>query len=276
MEACLCHNPTRVVKMGWPLGLIIPVQDPTPFSLFSPGEWPRSLDRAQAAGYEVVELAITDPTKLDSRELKSQICQRGLAAVAFTTGQAAWKEGLSLSSPDAKVRERAIARVLSHAMVAEELGAVVIIGLLRGKDGDLSLLCESLKECVKAYPRVRFALEPLNRYETALINTVSEALKLVEKVGAENLGLLFDAFHANIEERSLEEAIKLSNERLFHVHLADSNRWIPGFGHLRFPRLWEALEKVGYKGALIFECFPRPSPEYLLSAVEVRRRVGLL
>lgn len=261
--------------MRWPLGLIIPVQDPTPFSVFSPAEWPESLARAQAAGYTVVELAITDPAALDAGELTALTSRHRLKVAAFTTGQAAGKEGLSLSSPDDAIRERAVSRMLSHAKIAQNLHAVVIVGLLRGKTGELRLLRDSLKECTRAYPKVCFALEPLNRYETVLLNTVSQALEFVDQVGMENLGLLFDTFHANIEEHSVKEAVELCGERLFHVHLADSNRWIPGFGHFPFPELWEALEKVRYKGALVLECFSRPSPEQLLLEAEVRHRVGL-
>lgn len=263
------------MQRQWPLGLIVPIQDPTPFSVFSPQEWPESLSRARAASYSVVELAITDPVSLDPPELVSLVNQYELMVGAITTGQAAWKEGLSLSSPDETVREKAMNRLMAHAKLAQYLGAVVIIGLLRGKNGDFSLLYNSLKECVQAYPAVRFALEPLNRYETALINTVSEAISLLDRVGADNLGLLFDTFHANIEERSVREAVELCGDRLFHVHLADSNRWIPGFGHFPFAELWQTLAKIGYQGALVLECFPRPNPEYLLSEAKVRGNVGL-
>lgn len=275
MEAGLRFGTAWLLTMSWPLGLIVPVQDPTPFSVFSPEEWPGSLGRVHAAGYAVVELAVTDPALLDLQSLEIALRQHSLKLAAFTTGQAAWKEGLSLSSADEKIREKAISRIMSHAKVAKYLEAVVIVGLLRGKDGDLLLLREALKECTKAYPQVRFALEPLNRYETTLINTVSETLELIDQVGAENLGVLFDTFHANIEEPCIPKALELCGDRLFHVHLADSNRWIPGFGHFPFAELWKALKEVGYKGALVLECFPRPDPEHLLSEAEVRKRVGL-
>lgn len=275
MEVGLRLTAAWCLRMSWPLGLIIPVQDPTPFSVFSPMEWPESLDRTRAAGYTVVELAITDPSALDAEELTAVTNRVGLKVAALTTGQAAEKEGLSLSSPDDAIRERAVSRILSHAKLAQNLRAVVIVGLLQGKTGDLRLLCDSLRECTKPYPKVCFALEPLNRYETALLNRVSQAVELIEQVGMENLGLLFDTFHANIEERSMKESIELCGDRLFHVHLADSNRWIPGFGHVPFVELWAALEKVDYKGALVLECFPRPSPELLLLEPGVRQRVGL-
>lgn len=258
----------------WPLGLIVPLQDPTPFSPFSPTDWPQSLLRVAQGGYEAVELAVTDPQLIAPSEVETLLAQTGLRLAAVTTGQAAWKEGLSLSSPDERIRLEAIARIKAHVEVFGRFGAVIIVGLLRGKTGKRCLLKESLGECAHANPKVRLALEPLNRYETGLLNTVEEALGVIETVGAENVGILWDSFHANIEEPSLSGAIKLAGERLFHVHLADSNRWIPGFGHLPFNEIWEALERVGYSGSIVLECLPKPEPEHILSVKEVQERVG--
>ncbi|MBC7099548.1 sugar phosphate isomerase/epimerase [Candidatus Bipolaricaulota bacterium] len=259
----------------WPLGLIVPVQDPTPFSAFSPAEWPESLARVHREGYEAVELAITDPTKLRPSELREALKKANLKWIAVTTGQAFWKEGLSLSSPDQRIWEKAVERFKAHMALAETFGAVVIVGLLRGKDGEKTRFLEALRECVGYRPQVRLALEPLNRYETSLVNTVREALEILDSLGAENLGLLFDTFHANIEEASFSEPIRIAGDRIFHVHLADSNRFIPGFGHIPFPDIWRALEDVGYRGGLVLECLPKPHPQALFPADEVKRRVGL-
>lgn len=261
--------------MRWPLGLIIPVQDPTPFSAFTPAEWPESLAQVRAAGYPVVELALTDPSPLSINELAEMLEKTGLKLAALTTGQAFWKEGLALSSPDEKVRTRAVERLKAHIALARSFQAVVIVGLLRGKDGKQAVLRKALAECLAEEKNVRLALEPLNRYETSLLNTVSEVSKFLDELGQGNVGIIFDAFHANIEEVSLAEAIRLAGDRLFHVHLADSNRWIPGFGHLDFSGVWQALEEINYEGSLVLECLPRPSPQYLFSAKEVARRVGL-
>lgn len=217
------------------------------------------------AGFTAVELAITDPVQVDKDEVAAALGAAKLRPTSITTGQAAGKEGLSLSSFDDKVRARAIARIKAHMEFARPFGAVVIVGLLQGAAGDRSLLVESLRECATYDPEVKLALEPLNRYETQLINTVHQALELIDKVGTENLGILFDTFHANIEEANLASSIRAAGEKLFHVHLADSNRWVPGAGHLPFGEVREALEEIGYQGGLILECFPKPSPEALLS-----------
>jgi len=276
MEASLCFAQAgNVSQKKWPWGLIIPVQDPTPFSPFAPDQWPRSLVQLKIWGYSALELAITDPTKLEAREVGHLLEREQVHLAAITTGQAAWKEGLSLSALNERIREKAVARVKAHMEFARYFDAVVIIGLLRGKNGSTELLKESLRECAQFLPTVKLALEPLNRYETSLINTVGEALDFIDAVGQENLGILFDSFHANIEEVSLGEALRAAKDRLFHVHLADSNRWIPGFGHLNFALLWEALEDVSYQGSLVLECFPRPAPVNLF-AEKVKKQVKML
>jgi sugar phosphate isomerase/epimerase len=253
---------------SWPLGLIVPVQDPTPFSPFLPQGWQDALARTAGAGYEVVELAITDPTSVDSTRVAADLRRAGLRLSSITTGQAAAKEGLSLSSPDDHVRRRAVERIHAHARFAAPFDAVVIVGLLRGTDGDQALLVESLRECARSAPRVRLAVEPLNRYDSRLLNTVAEALAVVDAVGAENVGLLFDTFHANIEEPEIGEAIRAAGDRLAHVHLADSNRWPPGHGHLDFRAVWDALDDIGYGGNLVLECFPKPDAEAVLTAAD--------
>ena len=251
---------------NWPLGLIVPLQDPTPFSPFAPGNWRQALRRLKTAGYDDVELAITNPARINPDTTKEALESEGLRLLSITTGQAAAKEGLSLSSPDEKVRRQAVERIQAHIRFAKPFGAVVIVGSLRGADGDMELLLESLRECAKHAPEVRLALEPLNRYESRLVNTVADGLDVIEKVGAENLGILFDTFHANIEEVSIGEAIRAARDRLFHVHLADSNRWVPGFGHLPFTEVWTALKAMNYASGLVIEAFPRPNVEALMSA----------
>ncbi len=250
---------------NWPLGLIVPLQDPTPFSPFRPEEWLHALDVVAASGFDGVELAITNPTLLEASEVAEALEARGLRLLSITTGQAAAKEGLSLSSPDEKIRRQAVERIQAHMQFAKSFGAVVIVGSLRGADGDMELLVESLRECATYDAEVRIAFEPLNRYESRLVNTVGEALVVIGKAGAENVGILFDTFHANIEERNIGQAFRDAGERLFHIHLADSNRWIPGFGHLPFTEVWSALKAMNYASGLVIETFPRPNVEALLS-----------
>jgi sugar phosphate isomerase/epimerase len=75
-----------------------------------------------------------------------------------------------------------------------------------------------------------------------------------------------DSFHASAEEPSVEEAYRRAGDRLFHVHIADSDRQVPGFGHLAFDGIWRALMTIRYSGAVVLECYPRPSADAMIAA----------
>jgi len=248
-----------------PIGMIVPLQDPTPFSPFRPEAWREALGVVASAGFDGVELAITNPTLLAVSEVAEALEHRSLRLLSITTGQAAALEGLSLSADDASVRRQAVQRVCDHMAFARRFGAVVIVGSLRGGDGGLHRLCDSLSECASFDPEVRLALEPLNRYESRLLNSIAAATEVIDAVGALNLGLLFDTFHANIEEASIPDAIDQAGGRLYHVHLADSNRWVPSFGHFDFSTVWRSLERIRYQHACVLEPLPKPGQQDLLA-----------
>ena len=154
--------------------------------------------------------------------------------------------------------------------LAAQFNAVVILGLIRGispkgqsHTQSMEYLVGALRECsAAAEPHgVRYALEPLNRYETDLIHTVADGLELIERVGANNFGLLLDTFHLNIEEPSIEESIKICGDRIFHFHVADSNRWYPGAGHLDFRSILDTLFATGYNGFVSGEFMPVPNAD---------------
>ena len=145
---------------------------------------------------------------------------------------------------------------------------MVIIGLIRGFKDDVITskltemwLVEALQECAKVDESVKLIIEPINRYECDLVCTVKEGMDLLEKVECQNVGLLLDTFHMNIEEPSIYESIKLAKDRLYHFHIADSNRWYPGAGHLDFPQIIETLNQIDYKGFVSAEILPHPDPD---------------
>lgn len=233
------------------------------------GEWERHAEKMARLGYDGVELAVRDPDLLDITRVQEVLSTLGLEVPAIGTGQVYVEEGLSLTDRDEVVRRQAIERIQKHIDFARLLHAQVIIGLVRGKvrgaiSRELAIewLAGALAECAEyAAPDVRLVIEPLNRYETNLINTVVEGLELIQAVGAENIGLLFDTFHANIEEVSIEDAIRLAGNRLYHVHVADSNRWYPGAGHLDFTKVFATLREIGYEGYLSVEAMPKPDAD---------------
>ena len=234
------------------------------------GNLETNLKHIAALGYDGVELAIRDPRLVNLDGLELLVSEQGLSVPAIGTGQAWGEEGLSFTDPDPAIRRLAIERIKSHIPGAARFGAVVIIGLIRGivKPGvnpaqAMDWLVEALRECSRAAHGlgVRLALEPINRYETTLINNVAQGLELIERVGADNFGLLLDTFHMNIEEADIEASIRQCSLRIFHFHVADSNRWYPGAGHLDFKSMLRSLFATGYTGWISGEFMPFPDGE---------------
>lgn len=234
------------------------------------GELETNLQRIAVLGYDGVELAIRDPKLVNLEKLERLTSSCGLSVPAIGTGQAWGEEGLSFTDPDPDVRRVAIERIKSHIPGAVRFGAVIIVGLIRGivKPGvdpaqAMDWLVEALRECSAAASLhgIRLALEPINRYETTLINTSVQGLDLIKSVGAENFGLLLDTFHMNIEEPDILACIQACGHRIFHFHVADSNRWAPGAGHLDFQSILKTLFTTGYPGWVSGEFLPKPDAE---------------
>jgi len=101
-------------------------------------------------------------------------------------------------------------------------------------------------------------LEPLNRYECDYINTLADGLAVAGEVAADNLRLLADTFHMNIEETDVLASLKAAGALIGYVHLADTNRQAPGHGHLEVAGVLRGLSEIGYQGYLSFEVFPLP------------------
>jgi sugar phosphate isomerase/epimerase len=234
------------------------------------GDFQANVLKIADLGYDGVELAIRDPALIDADALLDVVGAHGLEVPAIGTGQAWGEEGLSYTDPDEDVREAAIERTCAHIPFAARTGAAIIIGLLRGivkpgVDGSQAYawLVDALRRCsAAAAPHgVRLALEPINRYETTLINDIHQCLALIDAVGAPNFGVLPDTFHMNIEEPSIAESLRRGGPRIYHVHLADSNRWYPGAGHIDFGAVVRTLDEIGYTGTLSVEAMPMPDAD---------------
>lgn len=242
---------------------------PTAFSALAyKGQLSENISKIKMYGYDGIELAVRNPMLLDVDYVCSLMKENSLPVSAIGTGQAFVEEGLSFTNSQKEIRDKAIERIKFQVKLAEHFNAVVIIGLMRGKrEPDLSheivesWLIEALSECASSNEKIKIAIELINRYETNLINTVDEGLEFLEKVNMKNVGLLLDTFHMNIEEPSIVESIKNAKEKLFHFHVADSNRWYPGAGHIDFKTILDTLEEIKYTGFVSAEIMPLPDSD---------------
>jgi sugar phosphate isomerase/epimerase len=234
------------------------------------GEIEANLVKIAGWGYDGVEIAIRNPDLVDPDKLEKSLRKCRLEVPAIGTGQAWGEERLSFTDADPAIRNAAVERIKRQIVLAQRFNALVIIGLIRGVTSQgqshlrsLHFLTECLSECVEVASDhgVRMALEPLNRYETDLIPSVQDGLDLINQIGSNNLGLLLDTFHMNVEETSIEKSIHQAGDRIFHFHVADSNRWYPGGGHLDFNSILHALRYVGYVGWISGEFMPVPDAD---------------
>jgi sugar phosphate isomerase/epimerase len=238
--------------------------------------------------YDGIELLPYDCAKLGYRETSELINSYDLELSAVGTGILYVKRGLSLTDPDDKVRDSAIKAVIEFADFAQKCdSSILIIGLIRGKapkeasnEQYLKLLRQSIETCagVAADKGLLLAVEPINRYETNMINTVEEALKLTEQVKYDNVKVMVDTFHMNIEERDTNEAILRARDKIAHVHLADNNRLAPGLGHVDFRKVVNSLKRISYRRYLSAEIMLKPSFEEAadIASRNVRRILGEL
>ncbi len=229
-----------------------------------------SVERVARLGYDGVEIAIRDPRTVKVSEIVNMVKEKGIEVPAIGTGQAFGQEGLSLSSPDKDIRQKALARLKLQIEFASNFNAKVILGLIRGKvqrdvkkEDAIKWMIEGIEECADYAKRynVKILIEPINRYEIDLINTVEECLDIIKIMNRDNVFILVDTFHMNIEEPSITDSIRNANGNIGHVHVADSNRWAPGFGHIDFKTIYEVLKEVGYDGYISAEILPKPDPE---------------
>ena len=156
------------------------------------------------------------------------------------------------------IGDRAIDFVRSMIDAAGTLGAPVIVGSMQGRLDEkraMAPLEGALHELARHAERhgVPLLFEPLNRYETNVVTTLIDGAMLVRGLRLENVKLLADLFHMNIEERDMAASIRFAGELVGHVHFADSNRQAPGRGHIDFVPIATALQDIGYKGYLSAE-----------------------
>jgi sugar phosphate isomerase/epimerase len=165
------------------------------------------------------------------------------------------------------VRRQAHDFIAGIINLAGSFNAPAIVGSLQGRwEGDVSKaqaliwLGEALEQLgPRAHGHgVPLLYEPLNRYETNLFNRVEDVLEFLKGLRTQNIKILCDLFHMNIEEADVASTLRQCGEKLGHVHFADSNRRAIGFGHLELGPIQSALKEMNYQGYLSAEILPIP------------------
>lgn len=224
---------------------------------------------AAQLGFDGIEIFPAETEALDIESIRSALAESGLEVAAFGTGSGWVKHQLRFTDPDAAVRERAISFAAQVIDFAALFGAPAIIGSMQGRadagvdrDHALEHLAKALETLGSRAESAGTPLlyEPLNRYETNLLNRLEDAAGFLGTLQTRNVRLLADLFHMNLEETSLAESISSAGALIGHVHFADSNRRAIGFGHTGMAPIADALREIRYSGYMSAEILPLPDP----------------
>ena len=166
--------------------------------------------------------------------------------------------GKSAVSADAAERKEAVEHLRWLTDCTEALGGTMFAGPFHQPLGQFSgrgpqpeeveRTVDVLKQAgtYAARAGIEISVEPLNRFECYFLNTASQAAGLIDRIGAPNVGYLYDTFHFNIEEDSITDVIPRTIRQINHVHISENNRGVPGAGHIDFMSVFKALKAAGY------------------------------
>ena len=221
------------------------------------------LPTIKEAGFDGVEIPLLRPKELQAASIRRAVEANGLETNCCT----ALVDGHSLISDSPDIRRRTQQHLRDVAKAAAEAGAKIVCGPLyspvgylpgRRRTGDEWKWAvegfQAAGETLAAH-QVTFAIEPLNRFETYFLNTAADAAQLAKEIGHPNIGILFDTFHANIEEKNIAAGYTTVGPYLKHVHTCENDRGIPGSGHVEWKEVFQALRSLDYDGWLTIESF---------------------
>ena len=221
------------------------------------------IDRVAGLGLDFIEIPLMDIDDVHPRPVRAALDAAGIDVVTSTV----LGEATDITSSDAAVRAAGLEYLRRCVDVTAEIGAPLFSGVIFGMHGkrqrerpgreEWQWSAECLARLAEhpADAGITLGVEPVNRYESPLINTCEQAVELADMIGAANVGIHLDTYHMNIEEKSWAEPVALAGERLCHFHLCENDRGIPGTGLVGWEELFGALGKLHYDGYAGLESF---------------------
>ena len=225
----------------------------------------RAISAAKASGMDFIEIALLDPASTDGALGRRLLEQAELPAVcSLGLPEAVWAS----RNPDGAVAFLSLAIEKAAALGAEALTGVTYGGIgersgLPPSDAELDNVAKALEQAAKIAAKVglSFGIEPVNRYETHLINTAAQGVAMIERIGAANMFLHLDTYHMNIEEKGAGNGILQGRDHLRYIHLSESDRGTPGAGTCDWDEIFATLAAIRFTGGLAMESFINMPPE---------------
>ncbi len=244
------------------------------------GETEKLFPKIREMGFDAVEIPVEDPALIDAKSLHKALKANDLAGIVC----GAFGPTRDLTNDDPKYHQTCFAYLLSCFQIAQAIGASFVAGPMYSAVGKARLVPPDQKKieweravrnlqkvCVMAADHgQKIALEPLNRFESDLVNTAADVMRLVNDIHHPAANVLLDGFHMNIEEQDIEAAVKLVGDKLIHVQVSENHRGTPGTGQMRWDKLKRGLEAIGYDRTISIESFT-PDVKELAGAVCIWR-----
>ena len=222
------------------------------------------IKKCHEAGYKSIEVSLLGQDKIKAREIGLLASELNVE-ITCTTGLSVNED---ITSFDKKIRLNGEKKLVEAIELTSLMNSSMLSGVVhcawgvskeKGANKDIKFenSANSLTKITNALEvnNIKLGIEPLNRYETDFINTVDEGLHLCSLINHSNVGLLLDVYHMNIEEKNICSSIKRAKNKLFHFHVAENDRGIPGSGTLDFDSIFETLKEINYSGNVTLEMF---------------------
>lgn len=252
-------------------------------SPFSSDEAPALFQKIAELGYNAVEIAVEDPQLIDAPSIRSALSVHGLEAIIC----GAFGPTRDLTSDDERLQRNAFDYIDQCLQIASELGARFFAGPMYSAVGKARMVPPEQRaiEWARAVNNLRavgdmaaarglaIALEPLNRFESDLINNVDDVLRLIRDVNHPSAKICLDMFHMNIEEPDPEAAIRKAGNKLVHMQVSENYRGTPGTGNASWDAYHRGLAAIGYTGTVSIESFT-PENKELAAAVCIWRNLA--
>lgn len=221
------------------------------------------IKRLSKFGYDGVDF-VGEPDKYDSKQIKMLLEKNNIEASSICGVYTTERDFVS-SNPI--IRTQAVEYVKQLVDFASMIGAKAIsiqasacmkINAQSAFENEWAWAVDGIREAgiYAEKKNINLTLEAWNRYETYFINRLEQALKMVNEIALPNVGVMGDTYHMNIEEADMGEALRKVGDKLYYLHIADSNRAAPGRGHIDFNEIANALSEINYDGWVSMELLP--------------------
>jgi D-psicose/D-tagatose/L-ribulose 3-epimerase len=225
----------------------------------------RTIPAAAAYDMDFIEIALLNPAAVDAAHTRALLEAQGLRAVcSLGLPEQAWPS----VDPEAGIAHLKLAMDVAAAMGAEALSGVTYGGIgqrtgLPPTVAEYDNVARALEAAARHAKElgIAFGIEPVNRYESHLINTAAQARWMIEKVGSDNIFIHLDTYHMNIEEKGAGNGIIDAGDLLRYIHMSESDRGTPGEGTCDWDEIHATLAAIGFKGGIAMESFINMPPE---------------